>query len=74
MSKSPNRLNHSYNDLNHSPSDYKPPSGRIERDQHIYAKNVASRLNITQASMIPIATGVKPISKEDGPKIPEEGE
>ena len=40
-------------------------------DQYIYAETVAKRFNVTKTSMIPIATGVKPISKEDGPKNPK---
>ncbi|CAN0335182.1 unnamed protein product, partial [Ascophyllum nodosum] len=43
-------------------------------DQHIYAETVAKRLNVTKTSMIPMATGVKPLSKEDGPKNPKERE
>ena len=40
-------------------------------DQNIYAETVAKRFNVTKTSMIPIATGVKPLPKEDGPKNPK---
>ena len=43
-------------------------------DQHIYAETVAKGFNVTKTSMIPMATGVKPLSKEDGPKNPKERE
>ena len=43
-------------------------------DQHIYAETVAKRFNVTKTSMIPMATGVKPLSKEDGPKNPPKKE
>ena len=42
-------------------------------DQHIYVETVAKRFNVTKTSMIPMATGVKPLSKEDGPKKLEKG-
>ena len=41
-------------------------------DQHIYAETVAKRFNVSKTSMIPTATGVKALSKEDGPKNSEE--
>ena len=43
-------------------------------DQHIYAETAAKRFNVTETSMIPMATGAKPLSKEDGPKNPKERE
>ena len=43
-------------------------------DQQIYAETVAKRFNVTKTSMIPIATGVKSLSKEDGFKDPKERE
>ena len=43
-------------------------------DQHIYVKTVATRFNVTKTRMIPTATGMKPISKEDGPKTSKERE
>ena len=43
-------------------------------DQHIYVESVAKRLNDTKTSMIPKATGVKPLSTEDGPRNPKERE
>ena len=43
-------------------------------DQHIYAETVAKRFNVSKTSMIPTATGVKALSKEDGPKNSEERE
>ncbi|CAM9520770.1 unnamed protein product, partial [Ascophyllum nodosum] len=43
-------------------------------DQHIYAETVAKRFNVTKISMIRMATGVKPLSKEEGPKNPKERE
>ena len=49
-----------------------PPTGRIGRGQPIYAENVTKRLNVPKTSMIPTVTGVKPLSKEDGPKTREE--
>ena len=44
---------------------------RLTFDQHIYTETVAKRFNVTKTSMIPMATGVKPLSKEDGPKSPK---
>ena len=41
-------------------------------DQHIYAETVSKRFNVTETGMIPMATGMKPLSKEDGPKNPKE--
>ena len=49
-------------------------SKNITFDQHIYAETVAKRFNVTNTSMIPMATGVKPLSKEDGPKNPKRRE
>ena len=43
-------------------------------DQHIYAVTVAKRFNVTKTSMIPMATGVKPLPNEDGPKNLKERE
>ena len=43
-------------------------------DQHVYAETVAKRFNVTKISMIPMATGVDPLSKEDSPKNPKERE
>ena len=43
-------------------------------DRHIYAETVAKRLNVTKTSIVPMATGAKPLSKEDGPKNPKERE
>ena len=43
-------------------------------DQHIYAEIVAKRFYVTKTSMIPMATGGNPLSKEDGPKNPKERE
>ena len=40
--------------------------------QHICTETVAKRFNVTKTSMIPMATGVKPLSKEDCLKTPEE--
>ncbi|CAN0414415.1 unnamed protein product, partial [Ascophyllum nodosum] len=43
-------------------------------DQRIYAVTVAKRFNVTKTRMIPTATGMKPLSKEDGPKTSKERE
>ena len=43
-------------------------------DQHISAETVAKRFNVTKTSMIPMATRVESLSKEDGPKTPKERE
>ena len=40
-------------------------------DRHIYAETVAKRFNVTKTSMIPTATGMKPLFKEEGPKTPK---
>ena len=49
-------------------------ASRLTFDPHIYAENVAKRFNVTKTSMILMVTGVKPLSKEDGPKSPKERE
>ena len=41
-------------------------------DQHIYAETMSKRFNMTETGMIPMATWMKPLSKEDGPKNPKE--
>ena len=43
-------------------------------DQHLYAETVANRFYVTKTSMIPMAAGVKPLSKGDGPKTAKEKE
>ena len=43
-------------------------------DQHIYTETVAKPLNVTKTSMILMATGLKPLSKEGCSKAPKEGE
>lgn len=40
--------------------------------QHVYIETVVRRFNVTKTSMILVATGVKPLSKENGPNIPKE--
>ena len=47
---------------------------KLTFDQYIYAKTVAERFDVTKTSMIPMAIGMKPLSKEDGPKTPKERE
>ena len=42
-------------------------------DQHIYAETVARPLNVTKTSMIPMATLVKPLSREGDSKTPKKG-
>ena len=37
----------------------------LSLDQHIYTENKAKRCNVTKNSMIPTATRVKPLPKED---------
>ena len=43
-------------------------------DQHIYAETVAKQFNVTKTSMTPMAIGVRPLSKENGPRNPKERE
>ena len=42
-------------------------------DQHIYTETVAKPLNVTKTSMILMATGLKPLSKEVCSKAPQMG-
>ena len=44
----------------------------LTSDKHIYAETVGKRFNVPKTSMIPTTIGVKPLSKEDSPKAPEE--
>ena len=43
-------------------------------DQRIHGETVAKLFNVTKTSMIPMATGVNPLSKKDGSKNPKEKE
>ncbi|CAN0097000.1 unnamed protein product [Ascophyllum nodosum] len=43
-------------------------------DYRIYPETVEKQFNVTKTGMIPMTTGVKPLSKEDGPRNPKERE
>jgi len=46
----------------------------LSLDQHVYVQTVADRFQVTKTSSTPAATGIKPLSKEDGAKTPAERE
>ena len=46
----------------------------LKFDQHLYARTITERFGIDKTAMVPATAGVKMLSKEYGPKPPEEKE
>ena len=46
----------------------------LKFDQHLYARTITERFGMDKTTIVPATAGVKPLSKEHGPKTSEEKE